>query len=206
MAIVKAIKMYQIRNLQLGTDGRGMYLSLVCPAAEAYCLCFTQGTPVEQKDLDLSEDELNDLLQGGTIERDRYRLQGVPANRFHANPSFRNFKAVPPEQIQIWSLSHKRITNETLLHFPEQVESQLTFIPMRYHYTVTQTGEYINLRIELLDKGSYQNDVLMYQVGNTMPIPVPAVMLGKNIRLKITSNENVKVIVRDDYKGKYILA
>ena len=206
MAIVQAIKMYQIRNLQLGMDGRGMYLSLICPAAEAYCLCFTQGAPIQQEDLDLTEDELNDLFQGGMIERGRYRLQGVPSNRFHANPSFRNFKAVPPEQIQVWSLSYKKITNETVMHFPDRVETQLAFIPMRYHSTVMQAEGYVYLKVELLDRGNYQNDTLMYQVGNSLPIPVPAAMLGRNIRLRIPSNENVKVIVRDDYRGKYISA
>ena len=204
MAIVKAIKMYQIRNLQLGMDGRGMYLSLICSAAEAYCLCFTQGAPVQREDLDLTEDELNNLCQGGMIERGRYRLQGVTANRFHANPSFRNFKAVPPEQIQVWSLSYKRITNETVLHFPDRMETQLAFIPMRYHSTVMRVDGYVYLKVELLDKGIYQNNTLMYQVGDSLPIPVPSEMLGKNIRLRIPSSENVKVIVRDDFRGKYI--
>ena len=62
MAIEKAIKMYQIKNLKLGTDGRGMYLSLVCPAADAYCLCFTQGAPVTRDELDLTEDVKKELL------------------------------------------------------------------------------------------------------------------------------------------------
>jgi len=204
MAIEKAIKMYQIKNLKLGTDGRGMYLSLVCPAADAYCLCFTQGAPVTREELDLTENELNDLRIGKMIERDRYRLQGVRANVFHANPSFRNFKAVPPEQIQIWSLSYKQITNETVLHFPENIESQLTFIPMRYRCTVNRAGGFVHLMVELLDSGIYESGVLMYQVGNALPIPIPAAAFGKDLRLLIPSNENVRVIVKDGYRGKYI--
>lgn len=206
MAIIKAIKMYQIKKLKLGMDGRGVYLSLVCPAAEAYCLCFTQGALVQQKDLDLSEDELNALWTGGTIDRGRYRLQGVPAKRFHANPSFRDFKSVPPEQIQIWSLSHKQVTNETVLHFPDDLESQLAFIPLRYHYTVSRENGFTYLKVELLDSGVYNDGVLMYQVGNALPIPIPAAVFGKMIRLRIPSNENVKVIVRSDYSGQYIPA
>ena len=206
MPIENAIKMYQIRNLKLGTDGRGMYLSLVCPTADAYCLCFTKGAPVTREELDLTEDELYELLKGRGIERNRYRLQGVRANVFHANPSFRNFKAVPPEQIQVWSLSHKHITNETILHFPENLESQLAFIPMRYSCTVKRTGDFVHLNVNLLDQGNYESGVLMYQVGNSLPIPIPAVMIGKNIRLNIPSNESIRVIVSEDYIGKYIRA
>ena len=203
MAIEKAIKMYQIKNLKLGTDGRGMYLSLVCPAADAYCLCFTQGAPVTRDELDLTEDELKELLRGGMIERSRYRLQGVRANVFHANPSYRNFKAVPPEQIQIWSLSYKQITGETVLHFPDNIESQLAFIPMRYRCTVRRTEGLVHLKVELLDNGIYEDGILMYQVGNILPIPIPASALGKDIRLLIPSNENVRVVVKEDYRGKY---
>ena len=206
MAIEKAIKMYQIRNLKLGTDGRGMFLSLVCPAAEGYCLCFTQGAPVTREELDLTENELFDLLQGKVIQRPRYRLQGVRANVFHATPNFRNFKAVPPEQIQVWSLSHKHITNETILHFPENAESQIAFIPMRYSCTVRRTGGFVYLKVDLLDNGNYENGVLLYQVGNTLPIPIPGDKLGKEIRLYIPSNEDIKIIVSEDYRGKYIRA
>lgn len=204
MAIEKAINMYQIKNLNLGTDGRGMFLSLVCPAAEAYCLCFTQGAPVTREELELTEEDLYELLKGNTVERNRYRLQGVRANVFHANPSFRNFKAVPPEQVQVWSLSYKPITRETILHFPEDPTSQLAFIPMRYSCTVERKGGFVYLNVSLLDYGRYEEGVLMYQVGNTLPIPIPGAKLGKEVRLYIPSNEDIKILVKENYRGKYI--
>ncbi len=206
MAIEKAIKMYQIKNLKLGTDSRGMYLSLVCPAADGYCLCFTKGSPVTREELDLTEEELSGLLKGGMIERNRYRLQGVRQNVFHANPSFRSFHAVPPEQIQIWSLSYNYVTNRTTLHIPEDPESQMAFIPMRYSYTVRRANSLVYLNVNLKDNGQYEDGVLMYRVGNALPIPVPGSKLGKDIRLYIPSNEEVSIVVSEEYRGKYIRA
>ena len=207
MAIERAIRMYQIKNLKLGTDGRGMYLSLVCPAADGYCLCFTKGAPVTREELnDLTEEELRELLQGREIAKGRYRLQGVRANVFHANPSFRNFKAAAPEQIQIWSLSYKQLANEAVLHFPDDPESQLTFIPMRYRWSVRRDNGFVILNVELLDNGEYESGVLMYRVGNTLPIPIPEAKIGKNIRLRVPANEEVRVIVNEEYQGKYLQA
>jgi hypothetical protein len=75
---------------------------------------------------------------------------------------------------------------------------------MRYRCTVKRTEGLVHLKVELLDSGIYKDGILMYQVGNALPIPIPAVALGKDIRLLIPSNENVRVVVREDYRGKYI--
>ena len=202
---------YAIRDLTLGSDSNGRYLSLVCSHATAYALCFSSGAPLLPADLDLSEEELRTLHDGGEIQRDRYRIQGVPRNLFGAMPTFRNFHAVPPEQIQVWSMA-LRPSGEAILYVPEQVGEETCYVPLRYTFQFTPGGCKRNvpqpgvLQVRLLDKGQYADGALMYQVGNALPIPLPGSWLNDSPIPILAQDEPVKVIVSAEFQGKYVQA
>lgn len=202
---------YAIRDLTLGCDSNGRYLSLVCSHATAYALCFSSGAPLLPKDLNLSEEELRALHDGSEIQRENFRIQGVPRNLFSAMPTFRNFHAVPPEQIQVWSMA-LRPNGEAILYVPEQVGDETCYVPLRYVFqfapglfkrNVAQPG---TLQVRLLDKGQYADGALMYQVGNALPIPLPGEWLNNSPIPILAQNEPVKVIVSAEFQGKYVQA
>lgn len=202
---------YAIRDLTLGCDSNGRYLSLVCSHATAYALCFSSSTPLLPEDLDLSEEELRALHDGSEIQRDNYLIQGVPRNLFSAMPTFRNFHAVPPEQIQVWSMA-LRPNGEAILYVPQHVGEETCYVPLRYSFQFTpgplkhniaQPG---TLQVRLLDKGQYADGALMYQVGNALPIPLPVDWLNGYPIPILAQNEPVKVIVSPEFQGKYVQA
>ena len=202
---------YAIKDLTLSDDSKGRYLSLVCPHATAYTLSFSSGAPLPPEDLDLSEEDLRTLHDGGEIQRDRYRIQGVPRNVFSATPTFRNFHAVPPEQIQVWSMA-LRPSGEAILYVPEQVGEETCYVPLRYTFQFTPGGCKRNvpqpgvLQVRLLDKGQYADGALMYQVGNALPIPLPGSWLNDSPIPILAQDEPVKVIVSAEFQGKYVQA
>lgn len=198
---------YTIRDLILNTDEKGRYLSLVCSYATAYALCFSSGAPIRREELDLTEEELCSLHNGGEVERDAFRIQGVPRNVFEAMPVFRDFHAVPPEQIQVWSMA-LRPNGEAILYVPDDPEYSTRYVPLRYQVQFTQ-GEYKKnvlkpgtLRVRLLDAGQYTDGALMYQVGNSLPIPLPGECLDSTIPV-LNGSEPVKVVVSQAFQGKY---
>ena len=207
MPVQNAIRTYKIKNLKLEMDRQGMYLTLMCPVADAYLLCFTKGEPVNYDKLDLSEEELNELCRNQiSIDKGDYRLQGVRSRVFHSAPQYRDFRSVPPEQIQVWAMSYDRFRNLTTLHFPDKIEEQLVYIPMRYSFECKIDGALSAIKIQMLDQGVYEDGVLMYTVGNTYPIPIPREAVGRAIRIFNPANEIIQIITDKKYTGRYIQA
>ncbi len=204
MPIQKALRTYQIRNLNLTMDRQGMYLTLTCPEADAYLLCFTKGKSVVCENLDLSEEELNELCRNqAIIDKGEYRLQGVRSRAFHTASQYRGFRAVPPEQIQVWAMSYDRFHNITTLHFPERSEDQLVFIPMRYSFECRRNDAISSIKITMLDQGVYEDGALMYKVGGASPIPIPRGAVGREIRVLNPVDERIQIVTDDKYGGRY---
>lgn len=202
---------YTIRDLVLGTDDKGRYLSLVCSYATAYALCFSSGVPIQREALDLSEEELYLLHNGGEVKRETFRIQGVPRNVFESMPVFRDFHAVPPEQIQIWSMA-LRPNGEVILYVPDTPEGSTCYVPLRYEaqFTLGEIRKNVPkpgiLQVGLLDAGQYTDGALMYQVGNALPIPLPTSCLNRTPIPILSGGEPVKVVVSPDFQGKYVPA
>ena len=200
---------YAVKELTLGTDSLGCYISLVCAKATAYVLCFSAGDPVGIQDLSLSEEELFQLHEGGSLERDTFRLQGVRKQVFDAMPVFRGFRTSPPEQIQVWSMA-VRSAGEVVLYATEDKKAQTCFVPMRYMVryepgkplrgSEEQVG-FLTVRLE--GGGKYTDGALLYQVGECLPIPLPGSLLEVPIPLRVTPGSVVKVVVDERFKGKY---
>ena len=200
---------YAIKELTLGTDSSGCHISLVCAKATAYVLCFSAGDLLTAEDLDLSEEELLRLHDGEMLEKENFRLQGVRKQVFDAMPVFRGFRASPPEQIQVWSMA-MRSDGNAVLYIPENAGSQTCYVPMRYISTyesgkVRRGGEgsvgYLTVRLE--DDGKYVDGTLLYQVGDCLPIPIPASLLHTPIPLRVDEGIPVRVVVDERFIGKY---
>lgn len=203
---------YTVQQLTLGSDHHGRYLSLVCPRAAAYALCFSSGAPIRREELDLTDEELSTLCSGGKVQRDNYRILGVPRNIFNAMPVFRNFQAVPPEQIQVWSMDFSS-DGAPILYVPDDPAPSTCYVPLRYTVEFTPGVSRQNkapqpglLRVRLLDEGQYADGALMYQVGNSLPIPLPQGCLNDTPIPILNENEPVKVIVSPAFQGKYVQA
>ena len=202
---------YAIKDLTLSDDSKGRYLSLVCPHATAYALCFSGGAPIRRVDLDLTEEELRALHNGGEVRRERYRIQGVTRNVFEAMPMFRDFHAVPPEQIQVWSMA-LRSNGDTILYVPDEIGSETCYVPLRYTAQFTPGGNKRGvpqpgvLHVRLLDAGQYTDGALLYQVGGAMPIPLPSSYLNDAPIPILADAEAVHVVVSPEFQGKYIQA
>ncbi len=204
MPVQKAIKDYQIRNLRLDMDRQGMYLSLVCPAAYAYLLCFTNGKPVCSEMLELTEEELTELCcNQAAIDKGEYRLQGVRSRTFNAAAQFRDFHAVPPERIQVWAMSYNSFRNIATLYVPERAEDQLVFLPMRYSFVTRRDGIYSLICVKLLDQGIYEEGALMYKVGSAAPIPLPPDAMGRELRINNPADEIIQIVTETKYTGRY---
>ncbi|MBM6871315.1 hypothetical protein H7U37_11690 [Pseudoflavonifractor phocaeensis] len=203
---------YTVQQLTLGSDSHGRYLSLVCPRAAAYALCFSSGAPIRREDLDLTDKDLSALCSGGNIQRADYRIQGVPRNIFNAMPVFRSFQAVPPEQIQVWSMDFYS-NGKPILYVPDDPTSSTCYVPLRYTVQFTPGVYRPNkapqpglLQVRLLDAGQYADGALMYQVGDAMPIPLPEAYLNDTFIPILNENKPVSVVVSPMFQGKYVQA
>ena len=195
----------RIPRVHLDADSQGLFLELNCPNATGYVLCFSIGAPVEVSQLQLTENDLRNLYNGRSLQMDSFRLQGVPRRVFHAMAVYRKFEVVPPEQIQVWAMSYAPFDDIVTLHVPEKSTDQLCYAPLRYTFHVRMDGEINYLTVKLLDHGKYDNGALAYQVGDSLPIPIPASAFGREIPVKTGVQKRLNVVVVPEYVGKYQL-
>ena len=204
MSINYADNTNRVQNIRFGEDSDGHYMSLICPNASAYVLCFSDGKLLGLKDIRLTEQELKSLHDGGEVQHDQVRMKGVRRNQFHAGPVYRDFRVSPPEQIQVFSMRFNEYEGDYCLFIPEDPAEQTVYVPLHYRVTQRREGQYGVIRIDLDDYGNYRDGALMYQIGNSLPIPLAHEYLGREIRVRLQGEEPIKVIPQDKYAGKYI--
>lgn len=182
--------LFDIKELTLTYQGGHYGLSLRCPRATAYLLCFSrQCAPADPQALGLTEADLQALHNGQSMEKGPYRLMGVPAGTFHAMPSFYGFSVAPPQTIQVWSMLAKPGGSITL-YLPREAAA-ICHVPLRYSVKLQQNAEGTVLQV-LLDKQyleHYQPGALYYQVDQTGPVPLPASWLNREIPLAATAEQ-----------------
>lgn len=122
---------------------------------------------------------------------------------------FRNFEVCPPEQIQVWSMSEN--LDDVTLFVPDDEKSQICYVPLRYSYSFTPGRRERNkdipgqLYVQLNNDGNYTDGALLYQVGESLPIPLPKEYLNQAIPLNVGPGMPVQILVRQEFVGKYEL-
>lgn len=86
---------------------------------DTYVLCFSKNGPLYKDQVQLSEDEIESILAGKTVQKKDYRLQGVP--RAKKNGEFRDFQVQPPEMVQVWAMVRSGST--AVLYIPSEEKS-----------------------------------------------------------------------------------
>lgn len=194
--------LFEVNHLTLSIlpDGRRSLLFSCSQSISGLVLCFSKGRPLTGADVDVTDEELLQLLHGAVVKKDGYRLQGVPRARM--NGAFTDFQAVPPEQIQVWTLVMRNNT-EPVLYIPADPAAQICFAPLLYRVHQRTEGGYCYLTVTMPDTEYYQSGALWYQVDDLRPIPIPRSCIGREICIRTTSNTAIKVIVGREHTGKY---
>ena len=200
------VNLYSINNLALDYDpGSGRYgLSLECPRADAFTLCLGKNLPLaDPEKLGLTEEELRRLHNGQSMEKRGYRLIGVTQGTFYAMPVFRGFEADPPQTIQVWSMMAVPGGIVHLYYTPGR--EAVCFIPLRYSAALQRNGLQTVLQVTLSDQfiGSYTDGALMYRVGESDPIPLPGGWLNREIPLRVSDGEEVRVLPAPGFENSF---
>lgn len=221
---------HKLVSLKLNSDTRGLYLQFAARAAAAYTLCFSSQTPVTRDTIDLSEQDLVDLYHGKRIRKGDYRYQGVSRGAVAGTPMFRDFEVNPPEQIQIFAMEYDPFSRKAGLYVPEDPDQQIVFVPLRFHVERKYAGGLMILTVTLVDQGEhtkgsnkdakrsaggytsgntegsfgrYTDGTLSYQVGDSLPIPIPQAFLGKPMPIRMRNGDQIRVVVSEEMLGKF---
>lgn len=194
---------FRIRRLKLetGNDGKTLLRFFGDPHIDAYLLCFSSGAPVrcEQLQQSLSEEELLELLDCKTVQKDGFRLQGV-SRRQVLNGVFRDFQIAPPATVQVWAMVHAE-GNTVILYVPD--DDQICFAPILYHVELQRSGEQISLTVSIKDPQLYPDGALAYQVNQEHRIPIPRDCINTVIQFKASPEDEIRVLPDDAYSGQY---
>lgn len=182
--------MYEIQNLTVGRDAKGVYVSMVIRRNDACVLCLSKGDPVKRESLSLTEEQLRSLATGGCVEPEGLdcRLVGITRNQLLATPNYRSELLAPPVWIQAWGLA-RTPEGELALYVPADPRSQCCFVPLGYQVEQRDGG----IAVYLEDTKGYVDGELQYQVGGRLPVPIPKDWIGAFIPLR---NASEPVIVR----------
>lgn len=201
------VEALRVQNLELGIGPERYQLSCSCGFAESFALCFSK-RPLRRQDLDLTEQELYLLYQGTngkTLEKDGYRLQGVPRNVFSISNHFSDFTTTPPERIQVWSMT-RAIDGSVSLYVPDTPGRETCFLPLRYRVQNTPGRERgmveLTILVNATEISGYEDGALLYCVGDSQPIPIARECLNHPIRIR-ANGLPVKVMVSEVCCGQY---
>lgn len=173
--------LFEIRDLRVGRDDNGHYLTMNSGHSVACVICVSAQNPVTMAQLSLSEQELVKLSNGGSLSfpEKGYTLQGVTRPQLAAAPQFRNFHITPPCHVQVWGMSRTNI-DDVVLHMPENPLEQHVMVPVEY--AVEWNNDTLVVWIQT-DEG-YSNGDLMYQVADHKPVPIPRSFLNTPFQLR----------------------
>lgn len=194
--------LFAVNHLRLSVlpNGKRSIQFSCTESVSALVLCFSKGQPLTGADVAVTDDELRQLLHGGIVKKENCRLQGVPRARM--NGSFSDFQAVPPEQIQVWTMV-MRNNAQPVLYVPADPAAQICFVPLLYTVTMRAENGYRYLKVDMPDTEYYQNGALRYQVDDLRSIPIPKSCIGRELCISTAPNASVKVIVGEEHTGKY---
>lgn len=199
--------LYRIRELNIGLDGNGYYLTMNPSHCTACVMCISRERPIGMEDLELSADSLKQLYSGHILDFSEkgYILQGITKHQITSVTQFRNFKLEPPAYVQLWGMdaSHKGTT----LYMPEDPTDQMTLVPVDYS---VRTGQGVingisvmSMNVAMEQSAGYQDGDLLYQIDNHLPIPIPKSMLNIDIPVRLTGAQ-LRVIPAEHVFDKYI--
>ena len=189
--------LYRVRELSVGVSGDEYYLSMNPGKAKACVVCISRHGMIDAKDLTLTEDDLNYLFSGGKMDLTGYTLQGITGNQLAALAQYRNLQLKPPVHVQVWSMTTSQ--NGTVLYIPEDLESQMTLVPVSYR--VVANGNQLLITLDIKD--GYEDGDLMYRLDDHLPIPIPKKWIGEPIPLRSAGNK-YQVIPAPAVEKKYI--
>lgn len=199
--------LYRIRELNIGLDGTGYYLTMNPSHCTACVMCIAKDRPISIEDLNLTGDDLKMLYGGHMMDftEKGYILQGITKHQMTSVAQFRNFKLEAPAYVQVWGMdaSHKGTT----LYLPEDPHDQMTLVPVDYSVQIGQgqinNVSVLSVKVCLEQTGGYEDGNLLYQIDNHLPIPIPKSMLNIEIPVRQTGSQ-LRVISAESVSGKYI--
>ena len=173
--------LFKIRELNIGRDKIGYFLTMNPNKAVTCVLCICRSTPVRLQDLSLQEADLQTLINGGTLNLPEHgcQLRGVTRPQLSAAPQFRNFEMKPPCHIQVWAMSRSSLDG-TILHIPQDPLEQHLMVPVEYTVQTVDGG----FTVKMCFTEGYQDGDLVYQVADHKPVPIPGTFLNRFINLR----------------------
>ena len=198
-------ELLHVRNLALGNDEQGRYLTCTCSGVDTYVFCFNKKELLRMSDLVLSDEELKRLYKGETLDKGDYRLQGVKALTMAMDGMpFRKFKAEPPEQIQAWCMTMPPNGGPSLYVPEEPGKEEVCRVPLCYRVEIQRQENITSLFIRLGDteQEQYEDGALCYQVGETLPIPIPKTCVNQEIQV-CTGGKAIQVTPAPAFVEKY---
>lgn len=186
------VGLFDVKELTLKYQDGRYGLSLSCPRATAYVLCFAKGLPpADPFALSLTENELYALHQGQSLDRMGYHLMGVPAGSFQAMPVFYGFQAAPPQTIQVWSMQAKPDGTTELYAPRDGAPETVCHVPLRYAVQLRQQEgmSLLTVRLEERYLTDYRDGDLRYQISGGAPVPLPKSWLNRDIPLRASAGE-----------------
>lgn len=179
------VSLFDVEDLTLHYQDGRYGLSLRCPRATAYVLCFAKRKPpADPFTLNLTENELYSLHQGQSLDRNGYHLMGVSAGSFHAMPRFFGFQAIPPQTIQVWSMLAK--PDGTVELYAPRGQEKVCHVPLRYAAKYLSENGMTQLFVQLEERylTDYKPGQLRYQISGGAPVPLPKSWLNRAIPLR----------------------
>lgn len=172
---------FKIRNLRVEYDNNGPILTMNPGKAAACVICVSKKEPVCGENLNLSECDLESLINGAKLDFSEkgYTLQGVTRQQLAAAPQYRNFKMEPPAYVQVWGLG-KNGNGVISLYLPESIHEQCVLVPVCYQVKMEKNGMYVWLQ----NLNGYEDGDLMYSIDGHLPIPIPLSALNSPIPLR----------------------
>ena len=208
MAIEKLnSSLYRIRELNIGLDGTGYYLTMNPSHCTACVMCISRERPIGLDDLNLTAENLKMLYGGHMMDfSDKgYILQGITKHQMTSVAQFRTFKLKPPAYVQVWGMdmSYAGAT----LYLPENPEDQMTLVPV-YYSVMTGQGQINNtsvltMKLCLEQSDGYEDGDLLYQIDHHLPIPIPKSTLNMDLPIRMTGSQ-LRVIPAEHVSNKYI--
>lgn len=189
--------LYRIRDLSVGLSGDEYYLNMNPAHAQACVLCISRVRPISVEELQLTEENLEFLFSGGTLEFDSYVLQGISGRQLAALAQYRQLRLQPPAYIQAWAMSATQTGKN--IYVPDDPNEQCILVPV--HYQVIINGG--NLLLKLDEAEGYSDGDLLYQIEDHLPVPIPKSALGTSIPLR-AHPDKLRVVPDESVRQNYI--
>lgn len=196
MRVLYTKENYLVREMELRTDEQHFSLRGRCfDGVSGYLLCFCKSpNPPLREIAAFTEEVFRTIPERAARDFGGFRLQYVSRNLFEANPYFRLLAARPPEYIWLWAVCENVFGDQHTLYVPEDAGAQREEAPLRFVAEVrTENGLHF-LKVSLTGPGEYTDGALLYQVGTSLPIPIPREYVGREIPILVPENEELMVL------------